>query len=378
MTRVSPALRTGVLVVILGLFLLRAYSSARGLLAVQPLGIDFLPMWTGARMAWPAPQLLYDFEAITAAQDWLMNGWSRLRPFVYPPSALPALAPFAALPFLWGYIAWTLLGAVLLAGATAQAAERQRLLAAALVLASPPAATAIIVGQATLLVAALLALGVMELARRPRLAGALFGIAAAIKPQAAVLVPVALVAARAWPALGFAILAGGAMGLVSLAMVGWTPWWAWLESLPRFAEAISLSPTLMRGGVTLTMMGTNLGVEPNLLSWIRLFALLAAVAATWLAFARGRDTAYRLAALSAGALAIMPYAMHYEATLMAPAAVFLALSPHRWVFGVAAVASLSLAMRHQVGGLSLIAVAACAILAALYERYRKGVESSRS
>jgi hypothetical protein len=378
MTRLLPAFRAGVILVIVGLFLLRAYASARGLMAVQPLGIDFLPMWTGARMAWSTPQLLYDFEAVTAAQDWLMTGWSRLRPFVYPPSALPALAPFAAMPFHWAYVVWTLLGAVLLAGATAQAVERQRILAVALILASPPAATAIIVGQTTLLVAGLLVLGVTELAGRPRLAGALFGIAAAIKPQAAVLVPVALVAARAWGALGSAILAGAAMGLVSLVMFGWEPWMAWLHSLPRFAEAISLSPTLMRGGVTLTMMGVNLGLDPDLLGWIRLAALLAAVAATWLAFARSGDAAYRLAALSVGALSIMPYAMHYEATLMAPAAVLLALSPHRWLFGAAALASLALAMRHQVGGASVVAVATCAVMAALHGRYRNGVDSSRS
>lgn len=371
-------LRWGGLVSILTLFAIRAFKTADQLALIQPLAVDFLPMWTGAKMAWATPHLLYDFSAVTAAQDWLMNRWSRLRPFVYPPSALPVLAPFAALPFYWAYVVWTVLGAILVAGATAAAAQRQRLLAAALVLLSPPGSLALIVGQSTLLVAGCLTLGVTELSRRPWLAGALFGLAAAVKPQAAVLVPVALVAARAWKALGASILVGGVLGLASLVMVGWQPWLAWLESLPRFAALITLSPSHMRGGVTLTMMGVNLGMDADALGWIRLAALLTAVLGTWLAFARGRDPAYRLAALGAGALAIMPYAMHYEALLLAPAAVLLAMSPRRWVFGAAAVASLSLSIKHQLGGTCLIAVAACAVMAALYERYRNGVASSRS
>lgn len=371
-------LRWGGLVFVLTLFAVRAYQTSDQLARIQPLAVDFLPMWTGAKMAWATPHLLYDFDAVTAAQDWLMNRWSRLRPFVYPPSILPVLAPFAALPFYWAYVIWTVLGAILVAGATATAAKSQRLLAAALVLLSPPGSLALIVGQSTLLVAGCLTLAVTELSRRPWLAGALFGLAAAVKPQAAVLVPVALVAARAWKALGVSILMGLTLGLASMAMVGWRPWLAWLESLPRFAELITLSPSHMRGGVTLTMMGVNLRMDPDLLGWARLAAMLTAVAGTWLAFARSQDPAYRMTALGAGALAIMPYAMHYEALLLAPAAVLLAMSPHRWVFGLAAVASLSLSVKHQLGGTCLMAVAFCAVMAALYERYRNGVESSRS
>lgn len=378
MSRLPSLLRWGGLALILALFAARAGKTAIELAAVQPLGVDFLPMWTGARMAWATPQLIYDFDAVTAAQDWLMAGWSRLRPFVYPPSALPALAPFAALPFYGAYALWTVLGAILVAGATANAVKGQRLMAAALVLLSPPGSLAIIVGQSTLLVAGCLTLAVTQLARRPYLAGALLGLAAAIKPQAAVLAPVALVAAREWKALAASIVTGASLGLVSLAMVGWQPWLAWLDSLPRFAELISLSPSHMRGGVTLTMMGVNLGLDHGLLSGLRLAALLLALVGTWLAFARSQDPAYRLAALGAGALAIMPYAMHYEATLLAPAAVLMALSPHRWLFGAAAVASLSLAVKHQVGASALIAVALCAVMAALHERYRNGVGNSRS
>ena len=68
-----------------------------------------------------------------------------------------------------------------------------------LVFAMPQVVLAIVLGQTTLWIGALLIWGVWLLRERPLLAGLLFGIAAAVKPQFAILIPVALLAGR--PAL---------------------------------------------------------------------------------------------------------------------------------------------------------------------------------
>lgn len=56
------------------------------LLQIQPLGIDFLPLWTAGRMAWTAPGKVYDFAAVTQAQSWLLPHLRWLRPYAYPPA----------------------------------------------------------------------------------------------------------------------------------------------------------------------------------------------------------------------------------------------------------------------------------------------------
>src|SRR5512139_3371172 len=68
---------------------------------------DFSVFWTAARFAVSSPHLLYDGEAITAAQSWV--GHNGPRPWAYPPTALLPILPFAAMPFAIAYAAFTAL-----------------------------------------------------------------------------------------------------------------------------------------------------------------------------------------------------------------------------------------------------------------------------
>jgi hypothetical protein len=58
---------------------------------------------------------------------------------------------------------------------------------------------------------------------RPRLAGLCLGLLV-LKPQLGLLVPVALLAARAWRALAWAVIAGVGLILASVAVFGWGAW----------------------------------------------------------------------------------------------------------------------------------------------------------
>ena len=92
------------------------------LLAYQPLGIDFLPMWAAAHEVFVHPHRVYDFVRLTHfEQPQLVHFPFRgLRPFVYPPPALLVFAPFGRAPFALANLVWTAVGlfAILLAMST--------------------------------------------------------------------------------------------------------------------------------------------------------------------------------------------------------------------------------------------------------------------
>ena len=75
-------------------------------------GRDFVLFWAAGRVtAWGEPALAYDVPHLAALiRDSL--GVPFDLPFVYPPIALIALAPFGAMPYPVALAAWTILGAV--------------------------------------------------------------------------------------------------------------------------------------------------------------------------------------------------------------------------------------------------------------------------
>jgi hypothetical protein len=295
------------------------------LLHFQPAGFDFLPLWTAGRMAWTAPARVYDFAAVTGAQGWLLGHLRWLRPYAYPPSALLILAPFGRLPFWIALALWDALGLAVFLAAGARLAKSGRGLTLALMTLAPPVVLALAIGQTVLLAAGLATLAVTELKARPRLAGALFALAAALKPQAVLLAPVALVACGAYEALASAAVVGTLVLAVSAMLFGPARWSEWLASLAPFQALTEQVPRLMMGMITPYAAGRLLGLAGvSLMIWRAAFAAFGVVAVWW-AFRRQDEPARRLAALLGGGLMITPYAMHYDGSLLVPAAAAMAV-----------------------------------------------------
>jgi hypothetical protein len=295
------------------------------LLRCQPLGMDFLPLWTAGRFAWSHPGQVYDFAAVSHAQSWLLPGFKWLRPFANPPTSLLLLAPLGALPFWWALGLWVTLGfgAFLFAGARLAAGRWP--IALLLMALSPAAVLAAIVGQSVLLGTALMVLGIVELQRRPRLAGALLALAAAIKPQVALLAPLALFAGGAFEALVSAAVVEAVLVAASLVVFGPARWSEWLASLPAFQSVIEATPGIVPGVITPGGAAHLLGLTGVVSAvWRGAFALLG-IAVVWRAFRTTQGAAHRLACLAAGTLLATPYAMHYDGALLVPAAVVLAM-----------------------------------------------------
>lgn len=330
----------------------------------QPLGVDFLPLWTAGRMAWTDPGHIYNFAAVTRAQDWLLPGMRWMRPYAYPPTALLALAPFGALPFWPSLALWTTMSfAVFLAAGARLARERKRL-ALVLIALSPAVVLAALVGQTVVLAAGLATLAIADLERRPRLAGVLLAIAAALKPQAALLAPVALLACGAFETLAAAALAGAAIVAASVACFGFARWPEWLASLGPFQAVVESIPHLMPGVITPYGAAHALGLAGAAAAlWRGAFALFG-LGLAWRVFAKRRDPATRLAALGAGSLMAAPYAMHYDGALLVIPAVALALrlEASAWLRYLVAFCAVCQVTTPNLG---LAAVAAFAVLATL-------------
>lgn len=298
-----------------------AYGDLLALTRIQAPGADFSCFWAGAKAALGEPARIYDFGRISALQGWPL-GAGRLRPYVYPPTALFVFIPFA-LPSYWtGYVLW-----VLLTGGLFLWAARRIGAPWPLVLLAPPVLLVAQCGQVTLLMGALVLAG-LSLSRRPVLAGVLLGLAAAIKPQFMILVPLALLAEGRWRSLVAAGLTG--LGLCLAATLAWSPqiWLDWLEALPRFNALIFHDRGLTEDAITPFAALVATGHQG---AWAFLLAPLAA-GLVWFGFRRTQDLADRSLILFGATVLVTPYAMNYELALFAPgiAAYLRRLGDPRW------------------------------------------------
>jgi hypothetical protein len=173
-------------------------------------------------------------------------------------------------------------------------------------------------GQTTFLVGGLILLGLTE-RNRPILCGALFALAACIKPQLLVLLPFALAAEGRWRTFIATALVGAALLSLSALIWGGGLWLDWIKAASGF-EALMLSdPSLTRIGITPHMALIRNGLNGN---WS--LALIPVVSVgTWLMFRRTTRLAARLVMLVGGALLISPYVAKYDLALLAPAMVLL-------------------------------------------------------
>src|SRR5579864_9294943 len=145
---------------------------------------DFYVFWQAARH-WQAP---YD-PAIIAQLEGQIH-LSGVWPFAYPPTFLFVVWPFAQLPLTLAYPLWTGLSAGLFFFAASHLVKP--VWATLALTLAPVVFFSAELGQTSLIVGAAMIGGWLLRDHRPLVAGALFGLAACIKPQAMLLAPVVL------------------------------------------------------------------------------------------------------------------------------------------------------------------------------------------
>jgi alpha-1,2-mannosyltransferase len=193
-----------------------------------PFGRDFVNYWMGGRLALDGQlDLLTDLRAYNAviverfghsADDFFV--------FSYPPSLLPFLVPFGALPYLPALILWTAINLGLLAwSARLIGANRRALVATAL---APATLTMVVYGQFSGAMAALAILAITRAARRPALAGLCLALIS-VKPQLAAVIGLIMLLIGQWRAVAWSVPGAAAIAGLSALMFGLTPWKSFID-----------------------------------------------------------------------------------------------------------------------------------------------------
>jgi Glycosyltransferase family 87 len=308
-------------------------------------GGDWIAFYGAARVFLDGtPDLIFDGNGLTAflnsAFSWWLSEPLGFRPWVYPPSYLLLVLPFGTLPFIASYVIFQLATAGLLTAALCLGPDQRnaKFLLAVFVLLSPAAAFNVVGGQNAFLVSALVVAGFRVLRRRPIAAGALLG-ALTIKPQFCLLVPIALIAAREWRALISAIIAGLALILISIPILGIDLWVQWLR-LTTDIYVAGDAKWIEYGriwGISVYACIAAAGGSETLANAAQAAAALVAAGITYRAFRLPLTADHRLAVLLAGMLLAAPHASPGDAVLLVIAAMFwisgssvLDPSPWKW------------------------------------------------
>ena len=238
----------------------------------------------------------------------------KLKELAYPPPYLLLIKPFTLLPYGAAFIFW-----VILTGTLYLWASRQAKLPA---MANPAAAFNGMIGQNGFLTGAIMFAGLHELAARPWRGGAILGLLI-VKPHLALVLPVAVVAARAWNAIPAALGSIAFLLLLSFLIFGAEAYAQFFELSARYGTYVKEGAWDWNELASFYALGRWAGI-PVALAWAAHIAIaLAAAAAVW--FAWRDDWDGKIALTSAAALLMSPYLFTYDAVLLT-----LALAWLRW------------------------------------------------
>jgi hypothetical protein len=247
-----------------------------------------------------------------------------LAPWLYPPIFLLALVPLAPLPFAWFYGLFQALTAGAAALALSWGKGPVGRLGTIALLTSPAAVISIVSGQNALLSLALLVGGFRLLSSRPFLAGMLLG-ALVYKPQLAILVPFALIGARAWRSIAAAVGCALVLTLLSATAFGIEAWTAWLAQLlnpPGNFGADWFQDSVMRGyGVYVCAL--RLGAPSVLAAGIQVVSAAVSAAVVYRIYRKPVPWELRLAVLLCGTALATPHLAPYDLVLVSCAVVLL-------------------------------------------------------
>lgn len=308
MTRAASIMR--IVVGAVAIAFVSTVATASILVFRNPSKVDFLSYWAAGRLALQGrASSAYDIAAHRAVELSVLPHMG-LIPFPYPPPFLFAVSPFALFPMAWAFALW-----ILVTGGLYVAAMR-RTGSPALPLAHPSVVTNGLIGQNGFLTTAIFASGLRLLPRSPVLGGAILGLLS-IKPQLAVLLPVALVAGREWRALAAMALSAAGLWLAALALFGPASYEGFLGMLPRYAAFVAAAKWPWSELASPFALFSFYGMRPGVALALHTAIAVGAAAAVCRLWWRGADS--RAAGLVAAALLVPPYLFTYDALFLSVA-----------------------------------------------------------
>lgn len=247
--------------------------------------------------------------------DWPLQG----HPWLYPPSYLLLLLPFGYLSSGLGCAFFLLASSLALLAALWFYAGTHRVIHIAALCLSPAAMINFYLGQNAFLSAALICGGAMMLKRRPLAAGVLFGLLS-YKPQLALLVPIALLAARSWKTLASAAATSVLLIAVSAALFGVDAWRSWIEMAGGASDLSALATAGRLSGASVFACAILFGAAPPIATALQALAAVIAAGAVYISWRSQIPETLKLAVLLAATVFGAPHATGYDALLVAFAA----------------------------------------------------------
>ena len=286
----------------------------------RPFGTDFSSFWAAGKLALAGSAAAsWDPAAHAAAERSQFSPDAGFAPdyyaFFYPPPFLLLCAPLALLPYGFGLIVW-----LAATGAAYVGAVRALLPRAWPGLLAPLAMPAFLTnaghGQNAALSAALFGVACAQMDRRPCLAGACLG-ALCFKPQLALPILPALLAAGRWRTLAAAGASAGLLGLLSLLIFGPAPWQHFMAA-GALARVALESGAVGFGKMVSPFAAVRLLGGPVALAWaVQAIASIGACVAATLAASRRCTGAAELATLAAAACVATPFLLDYDLLILA-------------------------------------------------------------
>ncbi len=300
----------------------------------KPIGADFSSFYAaGSLVLEGRAGDVYDIAAHYAREQQIFGPATPYYGWLYPPIFLLVAAALALLPYPLALASWQAGSLALYLAVIAAILRRPRQdggAVAQLWLPVTAAFPAVFInlghGQNGFLTAGLLGAALVTLPQRPLLSGILFGLLA-YKPQFAVLIPFALLAARQWRT----IIAAGATVMVLAATVyllfGPDCWWSFAASTETSRKLLLEQGAvgfekLQSAFAAIRMWGGGVSLA-YLIQGAVSIATIASVSWVWRSSA---DRDLKAALLMVATLLASPHVLDYDLTVLAPAIAFIVAS----------------------------------------------------
>lgn len=283
-----------------------------------PIPPDFTALWSYGQFLVEHPAVgLYDAAGLDEFQVGLGMDTTRPFPFPYPPTFLLLIWPFGLLSLHQAFAAW--FGLTVTAFVWAASGPRPNVLRVLALLVAPATTMGVVAGQTGFLSGALLIGGMRLIGTRPWLGGLLLAVLT-YKPQMGLLVPVALVSARAWPGIGAAMCSTVLLAVLATTIFGVSLWWNWVSSLTAYSAWFEAQAPLLTLKTTIT---ANLALlEIPHAAALQAVAGAAMAVVVWSAFRRGISLG-AIGVLAAATALANPHAFYYDLPMLTAAVLFI-------------------------------------------------------
>jgi hypothetical protein len=293
---------TGFALLFMAIGLWSAYANL-----TKPTGVDFISFWAAGRLVLEGhPALAYDIHVHRLVEQSI-HPHVGLIPFPYPPPFLAIVTPFAVPSFGIGATLWVALTAAFFALAV------KRLSPLSYAFGNAPSCVNFMIGQSGFFVCGIFIFGLSLISTAPFAAGCILGLML-LKPQLALLLPVAALTGREWRMIAGAAVTATAVLVLGFILFGADAYLGFWNILPHYVEFVRDSRLPKYELASVFGLARFCDISQPVALAIHVTVALTATVLTARAWWMGIDE--RVPTLAAATMLISPYFFTYDCLLI--------------------------------------------------------------